>query len=82
MYDTDPAAGLTQAPALTNTIVDTIGAGDAFFAVTAPMVFSGMPLSTVGFLGNVAGAMKVGIVGHRSFIERVAYLKYLTTLLK
>ena len=82
VYDTDPAAGLTQAPALTNTIVDTIGAGDAFFAVTAPMVFSGMPLSTVGFLGNVAGAMKVGIVGHRSFIERVAYLKYLTTLLK
>ncbi len=81
-YEADPAAGLTQAPALTNKIVDTIGAGDAFFAVTAPMVRAGMPLSTVGFLGNVAGAMKVGIVGHSSFIERVAYLKYLTTLLK
>lgn len=82
LHAADPNTGLTQAPALTNTIIDTIGAGDAFFAVTAPMVFTGMPLSTVGFLGNVAGAMKVGIVGHRSFIERVAYLKYLTTLLK
>ena len=34
------------------------------------------------FLGNVAGAMKVGIVGHRSFIERAPFLKYLTALLK
>ncbi len=73
---------LRQVPALTNTIVDTVGAGDAFFAVTAPMVFKGLPLETVGFLGNVAGAMKVGIVGHRSFIERAPFLKYLTALLK
>ncbi len=36
----------------------------------------------VPYLGNVAGAMKVGIVGHRSFIERAPYIKYLTALLK
>jgi hypothetical protein len=46
------------------------------------MVFRGLSLATVGFLGNVAGAMKVGIVGHRSFIERAPFLKYLTALLK
>jgi rfaE bifunctional protein nucleotidyltransferase chain/domain len=82
VHASDKAAGLNQVPALTNTIVDTVGAGDAFFAVTAPMVFRGLSLATVGFLGNVAGAMKVGIVGHRSFIERAPFLKYLTALLK
>ena len=85
-YDKDAeardAGGLYQVPALTSRIVDTVGAGDAFFAVSAPMAYCGMPLSTVAFLGNVAGAMKVGIVGHRSFIERAPYIKYLTALLK
>ncbi len=85
-YDRDAVhaegGGLYQVPALTSTIIDTVGAGDAFFAVSAPMVYCGMSLGTVAFLGNVAGAMKVGIVGHRSFIERAPYIKYLTALLK
>ena len=29
-------AGLVEAPALTSTIVDNVGAGDAFFALSAP----------------------------------------------
>jgi rfaE bifunctional protein nucleotidyltransferase chain/domain len=71
-----------KVPAFTNTIVDTVGAGDAFFALTAPLVFTGAPMADVGFLGNIAGAMKVGIVGHRSSIERAPYIKFLTALLK
>jgi rfaE bifunctional protein nucleotidyltransferase chain/domain len=71
-----------QVPALTNTIVDTVGAGDAFFAVTAPMVARGVSIADAGFLGNAAGAIKVGIVGHRSFVERAPYIKFLTAMLK
>ena len=41
-----------------------------------------LPMDAVGFLGNAAGAMKVGIVGHRSSIERAPYVKFLTALLK
>jgi len=74
--------GVTHVPALTNTIVDTVGAGDAFFAVTAPMVATGAPMPLIGLLGNAAGAMKVGILGHRSSVERVPFLKFLTALLK
>ena len=58
------------------------GAGDAFFAVTAPMVAAGADITDIGFLGNAAGAMKVGIVGHRSSVEKVSLIKFLTALLK
>jgi len=73
---------LAKVPALTSTIVDTVGAGDAFFAVTAPLVAAGVPMDQVGFLGNAVGAMKVGIVGHRSSIEKIPLTKFLTALLK
>jgi rfaE bifunctional protein nucleotidyltransferase chain/domain len=69
-------------PAFTKTVVDTVGAGDAFFAVTAPLVAVGADMEQAGFIGNAAGAMKVGIVGHRSSIERVPLVKFLTTLMK
>jgi sugar/nucleoside kinase (ribokinase family) len=73
---------ITRVPALTSTIVDTVGAGDAFFAVTAPLVAAGAPMNQVGFLGNAVGAMKVGIVGHRSSVEKIPLMKFLTALLK
>ena len=69
-------------PAFTKTVVDTVGAGDAFFAVTSPLVAAGVPMELVGVIGNAAGALKVGIVGHRKSVEKVPLMKYLNTLLK
>jgi hypothetical protein len=36
----------------------------------------------VGFIGNVVGALKVEIVGHRRSIEKPALIKGITGLLK
>jgi sugar/nucleoside kinase (ribokinase family) len=69
-------------PAFTGQATDTMGAGDAFLAVTSPLVAAGNNMELVGFIGNAVGAMKVGIVGHRQSIEKVPLLKYLTALLK
>jgi rfaE bifunctional protein nucleotidyltransferase chain/domain len=69
-------------PAFAKNIVDTVGAGDAFLAVTAPLVATGAPMSRVGFIGNVVGALKVEIVGHRRSIEKAALIKGITGLLK
>ncbi|MCG8512109.1 MAG: PfkB family carbohydrate kinase, partial [Rhodospirillales bacterium] len=69
-------------PAFTKTVVDTVGAGDAFFSVTSPIAAAGGAIDRVAFIGNAAGAIKVGIVGHRSAVERVALIKFLNTLLK
>jgi hypothetical protein len=41
-----------------------------------------MPMELVGVIGNAVGAMKVGIVGHRSSVQRVPLMKFLTALLK
>ena len=69
-------------PALTSQIVDTVGAGDAFLAVTAPMVAAGGDIEHVAFIGNIAGAIKVGIIGHRNFVEKSVVKKFASTLLK
>jgi rfaE bifunctional protein nucleotidyltransferase chain/domain len=69
-------------PALTQSVVDTVGAGDAFFSVTAPLVAAGGNLADVGFVGNLAGAVKVGIVGHRASVDKPSVIKAITAMLK
>ena len=69
-------------PALAGRVIDTIGAGDAFLSITAPLVAAGGLLKQVGFIGNVVGALKVEIVGHRKAIEKPALIKAITALLK
>src|SRR5262249_50095760 len=64
-----------RAPALARKVVDTVGAGDAFLSVTAPLIAAGGAIERVGFIGNVVGALKVEIVGHRKAVEKVALVK-------
>ncbi len=75
-------SGVTRVPAFTKTVVDTVGAGDAFLAVTSPVVSLGVPMEVAGFIGNAVGAIKVGIVGHRQSVEKVPLQKFITALSK
>lgn len=75
-------AVVRRIPAFTKTVVDTVGAGDAFLAVTSPLVAAGGRMDLVGFIGNAVGAMKVGIVGHRQSVEKTPLLKFITALMK
>jgi sugar/nucleoside kinase (ribokinase family) len=77
-----PKGGIQRIPALTGEAIDTIGAGDAFFALAASLVASGSNPFHAAFIGNAAGAMKVRIVGQRHQITKPEILKYLSTLLK
>ncbi len=74
--------GVSEVPALAGRVVDRMGAGDAFFAVTSLCVAGKMPSEIVGFVGNAVGARAVATVGHRSFIERVPLYKHIEVLLK
>ena len=69
-------------PAVARRVVDTVGAGDAFLAVTSPLVAAGTPMNLVAFVGNVVGALKIEIVGHRESVEKAALIKSITGLLK
>ena len=66
----------TYSQAFTDKVVDTMGAGDAFFAVTA-LFADRMEMSGLLTLGNAAGALKAQIVGHREPVTKNALLAYL-----
>ncbi len=74
--------GAINIPAFTDKVIDTVGAGDAFFAVTAPLAATGVDMRLIGFIGNAVGAIKVGIVGHQKSVEKVPLMKFLETMMK
>jgi rfaE bifunctional protein nucleotidyltransferase chain/domain len=69
-------------PAFGTRAIDTMGAGDAFLVVTAPLVAAGLDLEAATFVGNVAGAIKCETVGHRKHVERGELLQAVESLLK
>ena len=68
-------------PAFTLSVKDTIGAGDAFFALAGIFSAVGAPVEVGTFMGNIGGALGANIVGNRESIERVNALKFASTLL-
>lgn len=73
---------MVRTPAFCAEIIDTIGAGDAFFSVAALAAAVGMETELIAFLGNAAGALASRVVGNRESVEFLPYSKYVTTLLK
>ena len=66
----DLAKEITEIPAFASQNADTIGAGDAFLSAAAPLVAVGLAPEVAAFVGNVAGALKTQIVGHRRHVTR------------
>ena len=52
------------------------------FSLTSPFAAVGADLDDLCLIGNIAGAMKVEILGHRKFLEKNKIIKYIETLLK
>ena len=73
---------VNQTPIFSTRVVDTIGAGDAFFAFTAPCFAQGLPLDLVSFFGNAVGALAVQIVCNREAVEKDELLEFINTLVK
>ena len=75
-------SGFHETPSLSSKVVDRIGAGDAFFAYTAPCAFSGLPNDLLSCIGNAVGALKVQIVCNRTPVDKLDLMKFLVRLLK
>ncbi len=73
--------GFQQVPALGSKVIDRVGAGDTFLAISAPALALGAPIETAGFLGNVAAAEAVATVGHREYLRRARLEKHVRVLL-
>lgn len=72
---------MKKCPAFTLKVKDTIGAGDAYFALASMMAAVGAPLEVGMFIGNIAGALAANIAGNKEAVEKVNVLKYANTLL-
>ncbi len=70
-----------KCPAFTLTVKDTVGAGDAFYAVSGLYAVAGAPSELVTFMGNIAGALGANIIGNKDAVVKVDVLKYAGTLL-
>jgi bifunctional ADP-heptose synthase (sugar kinase/adenylyltransferase) len=69
--------GNVRATAFIEPVIDTMGAGDAFFAVTA-LIAAEASMEDLLRIGNAAGKLKAQIVGHRKSVtknELIAYLR-------
>ncbi len=72
---------LLKGPALTLEVQDTVGAGDAFFALASLCARAQVPLEVANFLANIAGALAANILGNSQAVDKVKLLKYASTLL-
>lgn len=71
-----------RTPIFSSKVVDTVGAGDAFFAFTAPCLARGMPMDLVCFVGNAVGAIAVQIMGNKRPVEKDELLEFMDTLMR
>ena len=77
----EKGSGLVDVPPFSSQAVDTMGAGDAFLSVAAPLIAAGLDLEAAAFVGNVAGAIKVSTVGHRTHVSRRELMQNIEALL-
>jgi len=68
-------------PPLETEVIDTIGAGDAFFSVAALSVARNLPVELATFIGQLAGAQAVRIVGNLHPISKSTLLRSGASLL-
>jgi rfaE bifunctional protein kinase chain/domain len=65
---------------LTNKVVDTIGAGDAVFAVTSLLAYSDLNSEMIPFIANCVGGIGANIIGNKEFVTKDKLLNFIGEL--
>jgi len=73
---------INRTPIFSSKVIDTVGAGDAFFAFTAPCAAQNVPLDLVSFIGNAVGALAVQIVCNKKPVEKYELFEFIHALLR
>lgn len=68
-------------PALSKNVVDTLGAGDAFFAISSIYSLIDKDPRNIAFVGNLSGALQIQYLGHEKTIDRDNFFSYLKSFL-
>jgi len=78
----DRKVKINRTPIFSTKVIDTVGAGDAFFAFSAPCFAQGLPLDFISFIGNAVGALAVQIVGNKKPVEKYELLEFINAMLR
>lgn len=71
-----------EVPSFAQNVVDRVGAGDAFFAVTSLAAIQGVSNEILGFIGNIVGSLAVEILGNKKSIDKESTKKYIASLIR
>mgnify|MGYP002826379355 CR=1 FL=1 len=77
----NPDGNICYSPALGDKIVDTMSAGDSYYALSAPVLLLSNSIQLAALAGNLAGAMKVGVSGMHDLIDKKVFLDKLKSRL-
>ncbi len=69
-------------PAFATSVVDRVGVGEVFFAISSLIAVCECDDELIGFIGNIFGGLAVGIIGNEKDIDKMSVKKYITALLK
>jgi len=81
-YVSDDQGGFIAVPSFAQTAVDRVGAGDAFFSLTALAASLGISNEILAFIGNVTGSLAVEIIGNKKAIDKLSLQNYIVSLMK
>ena len=70
----NPSGDICCSPALGSKIVDTMSSGDAYYALSAPVLLLSNSIQLAALAGNLAGGMKVGVSGLNDSIDKEVFL--------
>ncbi|MBU1320868.1 MAG: hypothetical protein KKF46_00780 [Nanoarchaeota archaeon] len=71
-----------KAPVLTSSVKDTVGAGDALYAIAALCVYSNVDDELVPFIANCAGGIAANIMGNKESVTKESLLQFVKDVLK
>lgn len=69
-------------PAFATNSIDRIGAGDSYLSISALCLAKGYSPSLSAFIGSIAAAMSVQIIGNQEPIKKPPLCKFITRLMK
>ncbi len=72
----------SKAPAFSDGVIDAIGAGDAYYAITSLLVKAGSPPDIVPFVGNIFAGLKTKIIGNKHAVTKAQLFKAIEAILK
>ncbi len=75
------SGNVTKSPALTLEVKDTVGAGDAFYAMAVLCAITKVPMDIATLLSNASGAIKTHMIGNSASVGKTELLKFVRTIL-